>query len=105
MSSNSWLIFIAVCVVVVLALRNLHARRVVSERDAHLAARQTAIQSALDRAGAVLKDEHTTLAAGDIAAARVLQELAALNHDGSLGELIADTELFVEEWRASKRPA
>lgn len=105
MFSTSWLILIAAGAVVVLAWHQLRARRIVSARDSRLVARQTAIQSALDRAGAVLKDEHTTLAAGEIAAAEVLQELHALNYDGSLGELIADTELFVEEWRASKRPA
>jgi len=104
MSSTSWL-FIVVFIALVLGWRHLHARRLVSQRDAQLTERQAAIQTALDRAGAALKDEKTSLETGEIAAAQVLQDLQALNQDGSLRELIADTEQFVEEWRASKRPA
>jgi len=105
MASTTWLVLIAAIIAVVIGMRHLHARRFVTQREAKLVARQAAIQSALDRAGAILKDERTTLESGEIAAAQVLLELHALGEDGSLGELIADTELFVEEWRASKRPA
>ena len=105
MSSTDWFLFIVVFIALVFGWRHLHTRRVVSQRDAQLTERQAAIQIALDRAGAILKDESTTLEAGDIAAAQVLNDLQALNHDGSLRELIADTEQYIEEWRASKRPA
>ena len=104
MSPTGWL-FISVFIALLLGWRHLHARRLVSQRNAQLTERQGAIQAALDRAGAVLKDENTSLEAGEIAAAQVLHDLQALNQDGSLRELIADTERFVEEWRASKRPA
>ncbi len=105
MSSTSWLLFIVVFIALVFGWRQLHAKRLVSQRDAKLTERQVAIQTALDRAGAALKDENTTLEAGESAAAQVLHDLQALNQDGSLRELIADTEQFVEGWRASKRPA
>jgi hypothetical protein len=105
MSLTSWFILIGVVIVVASALQRSRTRRKVATRDARLATRQTEIQSALDRAGAVLKDEQATTAAGEIAATQVLQELHSLNDDGSLDQLIADTELFIAEWRASKRPA
>ena len=105
MSSTSWLLFIVALIALAFGWRQLHARHLASQRDAKLTERQAAIQAALDRAGAVLKDENATLDAGEIAAAQVLHDLQDLNQDGSLRELIADTERFVEEWRASKRPA
>ena len=90
---------------VVLVMRHLHAKRFALQRDAQLATRQSEIQSALDRARAILKDEWTSPETGEIAAAKVIHELQAHNEDGSLAELIADTELFIDEWRASKQPA
>ena len=105
MTTITFLALFAAFIAVVLVMRHLHAKRFALQRDAQLATRQSEIQSALDRAGAILKDERTSPETGEIAAAKVIQELQALNEDGSLAELIADTELFIDELRASKRPA
>ena len=105
MGSSVWIVLIAVVVVTLLVWRLLRTRRLTASRNEQLTERQVAIQTALDRAGAVLKDENSTTEAGNIAADQVLAELRALNQDGSLEELIADTEQFIAEWRAARAPA
>ena len=90
---------------IIWAIPRRKAKKIAAERDAHLLARQAAIQSAIDRAGAVLKDPNTLLDSGEDAAATVLAELRSLNQDGSLDDLISDTQQFIAEWRTSRSPA
>ena len=105
MTSIRFALFIAALISVVMIYRKFQTSRLTSKRDQHLADRQIEIQSTLDNLGAVLKNDSTTLEAGNAAAVAALDQLRSLNHDGSLGELIADTELFVEEWCAARVPA
>ncbi len=105
MTSSELLILIAVLTIGVLIFRKFQSRHLSSEREQELRARQVEIQSVLDGLGAILKNRSTTLEVGNLAAAQALEQLNRLNPDGSLKELIADTEIFVEEWRASQRPA
>ena len=105
MTSIRFALLIAALIAVVVIFRKFQTSRLVSKRDQHLAKKQVEIQSTLDNLGAILKNESTTLEAGNAAAVSALDQLRSLNHDGSLGVLIADTELFVEEWRAARVPA
>ena len=91
--------------VIVWAVPRSKATKIAAERDARLVRRQAAIQSAIDQAGTVLKDPNTSLEIGEAAAANVLAELRSLNQDGSLDDLIADTQEFITEWRSSRSPA
>ena len=105
MPFSELLLLIAVLTVAVTIYRKVQTRRLSSVLDEHLKTRQLEIQALIDDLGAELKRESTTLADGDAAARRALDHLRGLNLDHSLDPLIADTELFIEEWRATRRPA
>ena len=105
MNSSNWIVLAAVVAITVayIAWRLLRTRSIAAHRSQQLMERQAAVQAALDRAGAVLKDATSSTEAGNVAASNVLTELHALNHDGSLKELIEDTEKFIAEWRTSRK--
>lgn len=105
MIPHELLILIAALILAVVIYRIVLRRRLSSQLDQHLRARQLKIQSLLDELGELLKIDTTTLDEGNLAASRALHKLSELNPDGSLDELIVDTVTFVEEWRASQLPA
>ena len=105
MSSTSLIILLAALIAAVFAISRLKSHKISSQRNQALAARQAKIQSSLDRAGEILKNQNATIEEGEAAATQVLAELNSLNQDGSLSDLIAETEIFIADWRASKRPA
>ena len=99
------LIILAAIVVAVLTIYRKIAARRPSKPDARLVERQQAIQAAIDTLGLKLKDNSTTLQEGDEAMRATLIRFHELEVHRDLPELIANTEGFFQDWRASKGSA
>lgn len=88
-----------------LIVHKIRTLRSTKQRNAALADRQKAIQSAIDAFGPLLDDRATTVKDGESALQATVTRLQELGVHEDLPELIADTESFFNEWRASRLSA
>jgi len=99
-------VILAIIIVVsLLIFHKVRTLRFTKRRSAELAERQQAIQSTIDTFGLLLDDRATTVQDGENALHATLARLRELGVHKDLPDLIADTESFFKEWRASRLSA
>jgi hypothetical protein len=104
MDTLALLVFAAIVAAALVIYRKMASRQP-NTRDPGLVERQQAIQAAIDALGLKLKDGSTTVQEGEEAMRATLATLHALDVHKDLPELIADTEGFFKDWRASRTSA